>query len=173
MRRRADILQLGFIVPLGAQPEQCFNEITPNDMYTSLTCAWSGAFILSGALTAVAWVLIRALSMHLQICWDVYVMMFARPSCVQYLIVKQKSRTKILLSCAAVWLGIFSCDLHSVHDRDRRVVPIWTISMPYQPQEFNGRLLGLADRHGCNLNHTSGWDDGILSQCLHAEPMVR
>ena len=68
---RADTLQLGFVIPLGAKPDQCYNEITPNDMYTSMACAWSGAFILSGALTAVAWVLIRAFSMHLQICWDV------------------------------------------------------------------------------------------------------
>lgn len=40
-------------------------------MYTSLTCAFSGAFLISGGLSFAVWVLIRALSMHLQICWDV------------------------------------------------------------------------------------------------------
>ncbi|KAF1812145.1 hypothetical protein P152DRAFT_397621 [Eremomyces bilateralis CBS 781.70] len=65
------LLELGFVVPLAAQPEQCFNEITPNDMYSSMTCAWSGAFIISGSLTTGMWIFIRTLSMHLQICWDV------------------------------------------------------------------------------------------------------
>ena len=48
-------INLGFIVPLGAQPEQCYNEITPNDMYSSMTCAWSGAFIIAGGLSGAVW----------------------------------------------------------------------------------------------------------------------
>ncbi|KAF2459702.1 hypothetical protein BDY21DRAFT_176427 [Lineolata rhizophorae] len=64
-------LALGFVIPLGVQPPQCYDEITPNDMYTSLTCAWSGAFIIAGGLAIDVWIFIRALSMHLQICWDV------------------------------------------------------------------------------------------------------
>lgn len=36
------LLELGFIIPLARQPEQCYNEITPNDMNTSTTCAFSG-----------------------------------------------------------------------------------------------------------------------------------
>lgn len=64
------MINLGFVVPLGADPDQCFDEITPNDQYSSLTCAWSGAFIAAGGLSATSWVLIRAFSMHLQICWD-------------------------------------------------------------------------------------------------------
>ena len=35
-------LELGFIVPWARRPTQCHNAITPNDMYTSMTCAWSG-----------------------------------------------------------------------------------------------------------------------------------
>lgn len=65
--------QLGFVIPLGAKPDKCYNEITPNDMYSNLTCAWSGAFILAGSTSSVAWILIRAVSMHLQICWDMLV----------------------------------------------------------------------------------------------------
>lgn len=62
--------QLGFIIPLAARPPPCYDEITPNDMYSNLTCAFSGAFVIAGGLTVAVWVFIRALSMHLQICWD-------------------------------------------------------------------------------------------------------
>lgn len=49
------LLQLGFIIPLGADPEQCLDAITPNDMYSDLTCAFSGAFLLFGGFAAIAW----------------------------------------------------------------------------------------------------------------------
>lgn len=65
------MISIGFTIPLGARPDQCYNEITPNDMYTSNACAWGGAFILAGGLTADLWIFIRALSMNLQICWDI------------------------------------------------------------------------------------------------------
>ncbi|OCK84677.1 hypothetical protein K432DRAFT_288381 [Lepidopterella palustris CBS 459.81] len=65
------LMALGFVVPLGVQPDQCYDQITPNDMYSNLTCAFSGAFIIAGGLSIDVWVFIRALSMHLQICWDV------------------------------------------------------------------------------------------------------
>ncbi|KAK6379170.1 hypothetical protein LTR81_027778 [Elasticomyces elasticus] len=65
------MIALGFTIPLSAKPEQCYNEITPNDMYSSDKCAWSGAFIVAGGLSATIWVLIRALSMNLQICFDI------------------------------------------------------------------------------------------------------
>lgn len=58
-------------MPLAAKPDQCFNEITPNDMKTSGSCAISGAFLLFGGLAVVVWVFCRALAIHLQICWEV------------------------------------------------------------------------------------------------------
>jgi len=64
---------MGFIIPLGARPEQCFDAITPNDMHTSRTCALSGAFILAGGWCAVMWVFLRSLALHLQICWQVVI----------------------------------------------------------------------------------------------------
>jgi hypothetical protein len=64
-------LTLGFVVPFGVQPDQCYDEITPNDMFSNTTCAFSGAFIIAGGLATGVWIFIRALSMHLQICWDV------------------------------------------------------------------------------------------------------
>ena len=65
------MIAIGFTIPLAAEPEQCYNEITPNDMYSSTECAWSGAFIVAGGLSADMWIFIRALSMNLQICWDI------------------------------------------------------------------------------------------------------
>ncbi|KAM3088373.1 hypothetical protein ACMFMG_000018 [Clarireedia jacksonii] len=67
------MMQLGFIIPLGAKPDQCFNEITPNDMNSSLTCAFSGAFIMAGGWCGVMWLFLRSLALHLQICWQVVI----------------------------------------------------------------------------------------------------
>ncbi|KAF6230073.1 hypothetical protein HO133_004412 [Letharia lupina] len=64
-------LQLGFIIPLGVEPEQCYDAITPNDMYSDMTCAFSGAFLLFGGFAAILWGFLRSLSIHLQICWQV------------------------------------------------------------------------------------------------------
>lgn len=65
------ILQLGFIIPLGARPDQCHDSITPNNMYSDLSCALSGAFLLAGGFAAIMWGFLRSLSLHLQICWKV------------------------------------------------------------------------------------------------------
>ena len=51
----ADLGQLGFIIPLGAKPEQCHDAITPNDMYSDFTCAFSGAFLLFGGFGGIMW----------------------------------------------------------------------------------------------------------------------
>ncbi|QIW95887.1 hypothetical protein AMS68_001405 [Peltaster fructicola] len=62
---------IGFIIPLAAPPDQCYNAITPNDMYSSMACAWSGAFLVAGGLCTTMWITLRAVSMNLQICWDI------------------------------------------------------------------------------------------------------
>lgn len=67
------LMNLGFIVPLAAKPEQCFNEITPHGMDTSSVCAASGAFLLAGGWAGIMWIFLRALSLHLQICWQLVV----------------------------------------------------------------------------------------------------
>ncbi|PGH11103.1 hypothetical protein AJ79_05048 [Helicocarpus griseus UAMH5409] len=64
-------MELSFIVPLAAKPKECFNDITPNDMKSDLACAFSGAFIIFGGWAVIIWSFCRALSLHLQICWDV------------------------------------------------------------------------------------------------------
>ncbi len=47
--------QLGFIIPLGAKPKQCYNDITPHDMFSDTTCALSGTSLLVGGWCAVMW----------------------------------------------------------------------------------------------------------------------
>ncbi|EXJ87048.1 hypothetical protein A1O3_04005 [Capronia epimyces CBS 606.96] len=64
-------LELAFIIPLAAKPDQCYNEITPNDMHSSGVCAISGAFLLFGGWAIIIWVFCRSLALHLQICWEV------------------------------------------------------------------------------------------------------
>lgn len=47
--------QIAFIIPLGAKPQQCYNDITPNDMYSNLSCAFSGSFLLFGGWLVIMW----------------------------------------------------------------------------------------------------------------------
>ncbi|CZR50530.1 uncharacterized protein PAC_00403 [Phialocephala subalpina] len=67
------LMQLGFIIPLGAKPSQCHNSITPNDQNSNVVCALSGAFLIAGGWCGVMWVFMRSLALHLQICWQVVI----------------------------------------------------------------------------------------------------
>lgn len=69
----SDGLQLGFVIPLAAQPEQCYDGITPHSMQTSKVCGASGTLLLLGGWCGVMWSFLRSLSLHLQICWQVLV----------------------------------------------------------------------------------------------------
>ncbi|EAW11941.1 protein gprM [Aspergillus clavatus NRRL 1] len=64
-------MEIAFIIPLGAKPEQCYNQITPNDMYSSLSCAFTGSMLLFGGYMVVVWSLLRTVAFHLQVCWEV------------------------------------------------------------------------------------------------------
>ena len=65
------LMQLGFIIPWAKRPEKCYNGITPNNEKSSLSCAFGGALIVFGGVGINMWILIRALFMHLQICWNI------------------------------------------------------------------------------------------------------
>ncbi|KAK3382837.1 hypothetical protein B0T24DRAFT_24602 [Lasiosphaeria ovina] len=67
------LMNLGFVVPLAAKPDQCFDRITPNYQKTSSVCGTSGALLILGGWSGVMWVFLRAMSLHLQICWQVVV----------------------------------------------------------------------------------------------------
>ncbi|KAI5205995.1 hypothetical protein E4T38_04056 [Aureobasidium subglaciale] len=64
-------LQLALIVPLASKPSMCYDDITPNDMYSDLSCAFSGALLLWGGMASVCWVLSRSLWTHLRVCWNI------------------------------------------------------------------------------------------------------
>jgi hypothetical protein len=61
------------VIPLAAKPDQCYDEITPNDMKTTSACGASGSFLVLGGWGGIFWIFLRALSLHLQICWQVVV----------------------------------------------------------------------------------------------------
>jgi hypothetical protein len=46
---------MAFVIPLGAHPVQCHNSITPNDMRTNMSCAFSGALVVMGGLMTTVW----------------------------------------------------------------------------------------------------------------------
>ena len=48
----------------------CHDTITPNDMRSSMSCAWTGAFLVTGAMACAVWVMLRSRWTHLRICWD-------------------------------------------------------------------------------------------------------
>ncbi|KAK5133052.1 hypothetical protein LTR08_008257 [Meristemomyces frigidus] len=64
------MLSLAFIIPLGTKPELCHNDITPNNMYTDVGCAFTGALLLAGAMGAVVWILLRSIWTALRIIFD-------------------------------------------------------------------------------------------------------
>ncbi|KAK5169504.1 uncharacterized protein LTR77_005480 [Saxophila tyrrhenica] len=65
------LLEISFIIPLAGNPDQCYNMITPRDMYSSMSCAWSGTLLEVGAMSAVIWILLRSLWTHLRVCWNI------------------------------------------------------------------------------------------------------
>ncbi|KFA70433.1 hypothetical protein S40285_00628 [Stachybotrys chlorohalonatus IBT 40285] len=67
------LMNLGFVIPLAAQPEQCYDDITPHSMHTNRLCGASGSFLMLGGWAGVMWAFLRSLSLHLQICWQVLV----------------------------------------------------------------------------------------------------
>jgi hypothetical protein len=40
-------------------------------MYSSTACFLTGAFVINGTLSVLSWILVRAVSMHLQVCWNI------------------------------------------------------------------------------------------------------
>ncbi|OOF94828.1 hypothetical protein ASPCADRAFT_171144 [Aspergillus carbonarius ITEM 5010] len=64
-------MELAFIIPLGVNPDQCHDQITPNDMHTDLSCAFTGSLLLFGGWVCVVFSCIRTLAFHLQVCWEI------------------------------------------------------------------------------------------------------
>ncbi|KAJ9227629.1 hypothetical protein DTO271D3_8602 [Paecilomyces variotii] len=66
-------MELAFIIPLGSKPNQCYNEITPNDMRSDLSCAFTGSFLLFGGWVVIMWSFLRTVALHLQVCWEILI----------------------------------------------------------------------------------------------------
>jgi len=49
------LLALAFIIPLGTKPDLCYNDITPHNMHSDMSCAWTGALFLAGAMGVIVW----------------------------------------------------------------------------------------------------------------------
>lgn len=63
-------ISLSFVIPVANNPSLCYDAITPNDMRSSLSCAWTGSLVTLGGLGCVIWVFLRSLWMHIRIVWD-------------------------------------------------------------------------------------------------------
>lgn len=148
-------IALGFTIPLGANPDQCYNEITPNDMYTSTECAWSGAFIIAGGLCAAMWIFIRALSMNLQICWDIV-----------------PGRKFFYISQAAGW-GVpaaFFTAVMALTGVSFRFGSACHVNHQYAMADFWGPLLGMAGAAGILQLFTFAYCIRVYLKNLFAEP---
>lgn len=49
------VASLAFVVPIGTRPNLCYDAITPRNMLSSMSCAWTGALLLSGFMGVVVW----------------------------------------------------------------------------------------------------------------------
>ncbi|KAK5133434.1 hypothetical protein LTR08_007773 [Meristemomyces frigidus] len=65
------LFEMAFIIPLGTKPEFCHDAVTPNDMHSDASCAWSGVLLEAGAMAGTVWILLRSLWIHLRVCYDV------------------------------------------------------------------------------------------------------
>ncbi|KAL5379641.1 hypothetical protein DPSP01_008339 [Paraphaeosphaeria sporulosa] len=63
-------ISLSFAIPVTIDPNVCFDIITPHDMHTSQSCAWTGSFMVLGGVGSVVWVFLRSLWLHIRIFWD-------------------------------------------------------------------------------------------------------
>lgn len=123
-------LNLGFIVPLGAQPKQCYNAITPNDMYSSKTCAWSGAFIVAGGLSGAVWSMCYPSSPTFNLTDNdspCPCSLNASPDLLGH-----RPRSQVLFRFSSTWLGRASDPVRPDTRLHRRLLSFWQC-LPCQP----------------------------------------
>lgn len=63
-------ISLSFVIPVGVDPSLCYDAITPHDMRSSVSCAWTGSLVTIGGLGCAIWVFLRSLWLHIRIFWD-------------------------------------------------------------------------------------------------------
>lgn len=139
-KQSANCSQLAFVIPLGVKPNQCFDEITPNNMHTSLTCAFSGAFIVGGALTVTVWSRHPSSSLVFK---PPLIHHSLRPSTVHAFtnMLGYCPRPNLLLRRASCRLGRSHDSLCCHHDHNRSVFSLRRC-LSCQCPPIDGRLLG-------------------------------
>ncbi|KAH7078015.1 hypothetical protein BKA63DRAFT_277005 [Paraphoma chrysanthemicola] len=65
------LISLSFTIPVSTQPSYCYDAITPADMRTSMSCAWTGSLVTLGGLGCVVWVFLRSLWLFVRIVYDI------------------------------------------------------------------------------------------------------
>ncbi|KAH7088569.1 hypothetical protein FB567DRAFT_569390 [Paraphoma chrysanthemicola] len=65
------LISLSFAIPVSTQPSYCYDAITPADMHTSMSCAWTGSLIALGGLGCVVWVFLHSLWLFIRIVYDI------------------------------------------------------------------------------------------------------
>lgn len=63
------VMTFALVIPLLVRGPVCADAITPHDMKSNLSCAFSGSLLIGGGWAVVCWAFLRTLSVHLQICW--------------------------------------------------------------------------------------------------------
>jgi hypothetical protein len=137
------------VVPLGVRPDQCFDEITPNNMHTSLTCAFSGAFIVGGGLVVTVWSMYY---LH-HALYQTLTRQSLRPSALHASanLLGHCTRSDLLLHFTSRRLGSRRRPLHYHNDFDWCLISIWRC-LSCELRSVNGRFLGSSSR-----NRISGW----------------
>ncbi|KAL5441043.1 hypothetical protein PMIN06_009485 [Paraphaeosphaeria minitans] len=63
-------ISLSFAIPVTTDPDMCFDAITPHNMHSSQSCAWTGSLVILGGVGSVVWVFLRSLWLHIRIFWE-------------------------------------------------------------------------------------------------------
>ncbi|KAF2150308.1 hypothetical protein K461DRAFT_244022 [Myriangium duriaei CBS 260.36] len=65
------LIAIAWIIPRADGMHVCADNVTANDIFSSVPCAFSGTLILIGGLTADAWILVKVVGLHLELCWSI------------------------------------------------------------------------------------------------------
>ncbi|KAF2761345.1 hypothetical protein EJ05DRAFT_260326 [Pseudovirgaria hyperparasitica] len=57
------LISLAFLIPLGSDPDLCYDSITPNRLQDDMSCAWTASLLGAGALGATFWVFLKMLNL--------------------------------------------------------------------------------------------------------------
>ncbi|CRG83017.1 hypothetical protein PISL3812_00365 [Talaromyces islandicus] len=64
------LLSITYVIPLAKTPNQCYNEITPNDNFSDSTCTATSTVLFIGVWLVVISCFFRTMSLHLFVVWE-------------------------------------------------------------------------------------------------------